>query len=413
MESKQYDVIIVGGGPAGLASAIFAARNGHKAVVLERLNSPGKKLLATGGGHCNLTNTLPLETFARNFGKQWRFTLPAFQNLNPQALRDFFSSLGVETESPDGFHVFPVSNKASDVLNALISECKKLGVEIMYGKPVKQIVVENGIITGVITDSGEMKSAKVIIACGGRSYPSLGSDGSGYRLAKFAGHKIIEPIPALVELHCSEKWPGSCAGIALKNIRIDVFPPKRTSESSVGDFLFTHSGISGPATLNISGTVSKLLHENNSTEIFVNFFPEKSTSDWMNDFELWQRKDGKKQILKIISEYLPRRLAEIFCSESDCENTEASRLSRASRENLSSMLSACRLKIKGTAGFDKAMVTRGGVSLKEINPQTMESRIVKGLYFAGEVIDVDGPCGGFNLQWAFSSGHLAGKKFSQ
>jgi hypothetical protein len=335
--------------------------------------------------------------------------MPAFQDFNPQALRDFFSGLGVKTESPDGFHVFPVSNKASDVLNALLSECGKLGVEIMSGKPVKQLVAENGAIRGVVTDSGEMKADRVIIACGGKSCSGLGSDGSGYRLAKSAGHKIIEPVPALVELHCSEKWPGSCAGIALKNIRIDVFPPKRTAESTEGDFLFTHSGISGPAALDISGTVSELLRENNSAEVFVNFFPEKSPSDWMNDFELWQRKDGKKQVLKIISEYLPRRIAEIFCSESGCEKTEASRLPRASREKLSSMLSSCRLKIKGTAGFDKAMVTRGGVSLKEINPHTMESRIVKGLYFAGEVIDIDGPCGGFNLQWAFSSGHLAGK----
>ena len=409
MKSKQYDLVIVGGGPAGLASAIFAARNGHRVVVLERLNSPGKKLLATGGGHCNLTNTLPLEDFARNFGKQWRFTMPAFQDFSPQALRDFFSGIGVKTESPDGFHVFPVSNKASDVLNAMFSECKKTGVEILSGNPVKQLIAENGKIKGVVTDMGEIKADKVIIACGGRSYPALGSDGSGYRLAKFAGHQIIEPVPALVELHCSEKWPGACAGIALKNIRIGVHPPKRTAEFSKGDFLFTHSGISGPAALNISGTVSELLRQNGSAEIFVDFFPEKSASVWMNDFDLWQRKDGKKQVLKIISEHLPRRLAEIFCSESGCENTEASRLSRESREKLSSMLSSCRLKIKGTAGFDKAMVTRGGVSLREINPQTMESRIVKGLYFAGEIIDIDGPCGGFNLQWAFSSGHLAGK----
>jgi hypothetical protein len=409
MNSKHSDVLIVGGGPAGLASAIFAARNGHKAVVLERLNSPGRKLLATGGGHCNLTNTLPLETFARNFGKQWRFTMPAFQDLNPQALRDFFSNLGVKTESPDGFHVFPISNKASDVLNALLSECRKLGVEILSGKPARQLTVENGTIRGVIMESEEMKADKVIIACGGRSYPALGSNGSGYQLAKFAGHKIIEPLPSLAELYCSEKWPGACAGITLKNIRIDILPPKRAAEFSEGDFLFTHSGISGPAALNISGTVAELLHQNNSAEIFVNFFPGKSVSDWMNDFEFWQRKDGRKQISKIISEYLPRRLAEIFCSESGCENIEAARLSRVSREKLSSMLSSCKLKITGTAGFDKAMVTRGGVALKEINPKTMESRIVKGLYFAGEVIDIDGPCGGFNLQWAFSSGHLAGK----
>ncbi len=409
MKSNKYDVIIVGGGPAGLASAIFATRNGHKAVVLERLNSPGKKLLATGGGHCNLTNTLPLEAFARNFGKQWRFTMPALQNFNPQALRDFFNVLGVKTESPDGFHVFPVSNKASDVLNALLSECSKLGVEVLPGKPVKQLAVANGAVMGVITDSGEINSDKVVIACGGRSYPALGSNGSGYRLAQSAGHGIIEPLPALVELHCSEKWPGSCAGIALENIRIDVHPPRRPAEFTEGDFLFTHSGISGPAALNISGTVSELLHKNNSAEVFVNFFPGKSVSAWISDFELWQRHDGKKQISKIISEYLPRRLAEIFCSESGCENTEASRLSRASREKLSSMLSSCRLLITGTAGFDKAMATRGGVSLKEINPQTMESRIVKNLYFAGEVIDIDGPCGGFNLQWAFSSGRLAGK----
>lgn len=409
MQPNKYNVIIVGGGPAGLISAISAARNGHRAKVLERLNSPGKKLLTTGGGHCNLTNTLPLEHFARNFGKHWRFTLPSFQSFNPQQLREFFSGIGIETESPDGFHVFPVSNKASDVLNAILSECGKLGVEILSGKTVRQLLADNGKIRGALTDSGEMNAEKVIVACGGKSYSALGSDGSGYRLAKFAGHKITDPVPGLVELHCSEKWPGSCAGIALKKIRLDVFPPKRPAEFSEGDFLFTHSGISGPSALNISGTVSEMLHENNSAEVFVNFFPDKSVSGWMNDFELWQRKDGKKQVSKIISEYLPRRLAEIFCAESGCENTEASRLSRASREKLSSMLSSCRLKIKGTAGFERAMVTRGGVSLKEINPQTMESRIVKGLYFAGEVIDIDGPCGGFNLQWAFSSGHLAGR----
>jgi predicted Rossmann fold flavoprotein len=409
MKLKQYDKIIVGGGPAGLTAAIFAARNGNRVLLLERLNSPGKKLLATGGGHCNLTNTLPIETFARSFGKQWRFTLPAFQNFNPQSLCEFFRGLGVETESTDGFHVFPVSNKASDVLNALLSECRKLSVEILSGKPVKQLMIENGAIVGVITDSGEIKADKVIIACGGRSYPALGSNGSGYQLAKFAGHKIIEPLPALVELHCQEKWPGSCAGIALKSIRIDVFPPKKSAEFAEGDFLFTHSGISGPAALNISGAVSELLHQNNSAEVFVNFFPGKTVSAWMNDFELWQKKDGKKQISKIISDFVPRRLAEIFCSESGCENTEASRLSRVSREKLSAMLSSCKLQITGTAGFDKAMVTRGGVSLKEINPQNMESRIVKGLHFAGEVIDIDGPCGGFNLQWAFSSAFLAGR----
>lgn len=408
MNLTQYDLVIVGGGPAGLASAIFAGRSRHKSLILERLNSPGKKLLATGGGHCNLTNTLSLETFARNFGKQWRFTMPAFQGLNPQELRDFFTGLGVQTESPDGFHVFPVSNKASDVLNALLSECGKLGVEIQNGNTAKQLIVENGTIRGLVTDSGEIKADNVIVASGGKSYSSLGSNGSGYHLAKFAGHKIIDPIPALVELHCSETWAGSCAGIALKKIRIEVHHPKRATEFSEGDFLFTHSGISGPAVLNISGTVSELLRQNNSAEVFLNFFPGKSSSDWINYFDLWQKKDGRKQVVKILSEYLPRRLAEIFCSESGCENTEASRLSRPSREKLSSMLSSCRLKITGTAGFDKAMVTRGGVSLKEINPQTMESRIVKGLYFAGEVIDIDGPCGGFNLQWAFSSGRLAG-----
>lgn len=408
MNSNHYDAIIIGGGPSGLASAIFAGRSGHKAAILERLNFPGKKLLATGGGHCNLTNTLPLETFARNFGKQWRFTMPALQGFNPQDLRDFFSDLGVQTESPDGFHVFPVSNKATDVLNSLLEECGKLGVEILNGKPAKQLIVENGTISGVLTDQGEIRACKVIIACGGKSYPALGSNGSGYQLAKFAGHKIIEPVPALVELHCSETWPGSCAGIALKKIRIEIRPPKKTAELAEGDFLFTHSGISGPAALNISGAVSELLRQSGSAEVFVNFFPGKSASDWMNDFDLWQRRDGKKQVSKILAEYFPRRLTEIFCSESACETTEASRLSKGSREKLSSILSSCRLKITGTAGFDKAMVTRGGVSLKEINPQTMESRIVKGLYFAGEVIDIDGPCGGFNLQWAFSSGHLAG-----
>lgn len=404
----QYDAIVIGGGPAGLMAAIVAGRAGRSTLVLEKMETPGKKLLATGGGHCNLTNTLPLEELARRYGKQWRFTLPALQALTPQALRDFFADRGVPTASPDGLHVFPVSNRASDVLQALVSACLESGVDIATDMQVKSLILAGNRISGVMTEQGAIAAPQVVIACGGKSYSGLGANGSGYKLARQADHTIVEPVPALVELCCLDSWPATCSGIAIKEVELEVRLPKKPPFCTHGPILFTHQGISGPAALDISATVAELLLTQNKVEIYLRLFPGKSADDWLGEFDNWQREQGNKSVVKLVAERLPARLADIVCQLAGCD-TQASHFPKEARRRLASLLSSCRLEINGTAGFDRAMSTRGGISLKEIDPHTMASKRTAGLYFAGEVIDIDGPCGGFSLQWAFSSGYLAGR----
>jgi len=405
-DNRKYDLIIAGGGPAGLMAAIGASRKAAKILVLEKMDSPGRKLLATGGGRCNITNVLPKEKLADSFGRHGRFIMPALNSLDSEGLRKFFDVLGVPTFCNDGFHFFPKSQKASDVLQALLKKAKALGVEIRSASKVKNLIIEDSKIAGVITDTCEIRSWKVLLATGGRSYPNLGSDGSGYVLAKSAGHSIIAPVPALVELYCEEKWPGQCAGITFKNISLKL----SKKDIAIGEFLFTHSGISGPAAMDISGRVSELLSKHSSVILNLNFFPGSEKKYWITEFGRWHRENGRKHVLNMLSERLPRKLSAILCSLAGCpEDLESANFANSQREKLAALLAECPFTITGSAGFDRAMVTKGGVSLKEVNPDTLESRITKGLYFAGEILDLDGPCGGYNLQWAFSSGHLAGK----
>ncbi|HCE44159.1 MAG TPA: NAD(P)/FAD-dependent oxidoreductase [Lentisphaeria bacterium] len=404
-DNRKYDLIIVGGGPAGLMAAISASRKSARILVLEKMDSPGRKLLATGGGRCNMTNLLPKDRLADSFGRHGRFIIPALNSLDPEGLRKFFENLEVPTVCTDGFHIFPRSQKASDVLQALLKKAKYLGVEIRSGAKVRNLLIEDSKIAGVVTDACEFRSGKVLLSTGGRSYPNLGSDGSGYALAKSAGHKIIAPVPALVELYCEEKWPGQCAGITFKNISLSL----SRKDVSTGEFLFTHSGISGPAAMDISGRVSERLSMHSAVILNLNFFPGTEKNYWMVEFEKWHGHSGKKQVVNLLSEHLPKKIAAILCSLAGCpEDLESANFAKSQREKLAQFLVECPLTIKVTAGFDRAMVTKGGVSLKEVNPDTLESRITKGLYFAGEILDLDGPCGGYNLQWAFSSGHLAG-----
>ena len=405
-------VIIVGAGPAGLMAAIFAAQNfsAAKVVVLEQLTRPGARLLATGGGKCNITNVLPPEELARAFGRQWRFMLPALHALPPNELREWFQLRGVETSVTDGFHVFPTSEKANDILNALIAECNRLNIEIKTGITVRELLIDKNQICGVITDHGNLSAQRVIIASGGRSYPTLGGSGIGYQLARQAGHETIKTFPALAGLQTVESWPGACTGIAVANAQIIIDLPKHRRTPWRGELLFTHHGISGPPVINLSRFVSELLEKHQTVPLKINLDVKYDHEQWLQRFELWQRDNGTKMVKNLLSTMFPARLTEQLCILAETENITAARFPATTRRKLAELLTALPLNIKSTESWHKAMVTRGGVALNAINPNTLESQIISGLYFAGEVLDLDGPCGGYNLQWAFSSGALAAKK---
>lgn len=407
--SSSMKIIIIGAGPAGLMAAVAAARNGANVTVLELLRAPGRKLLASGGGKCNLTNVLSETQFAEAFGRQGRFILPALKLMNSQKLRNFFRLRGIDTFSEDGFHFFPVSNKASDVLKALTDECEKLNVEIRSGTEVNGLLIENGVLAGVSTKDGVFKAGRVIIASGGKGYPELGATGIGYKLAEQAGHSIVEPVPGLTGLRTVETWPFSCKGVSFPKVSINISFPKMKNVKSEGELLFTHRGISGPAVIDISGEVSYLLRSNPEVGLTVNLFPDFTKDKWLSVFAEWQRSEGGKHIRNLLSRYMPHCVSDILCDTAgDIADVNASEFKLVKRERLADLLMVLPLRINGSEGFGKAMVTRGGVALKKVNPDTLESRLVKGLFFAGEVLDLDGPCGGYNLQWAFSSGNLAG-----
>jgi len=404
----KRNVLIIGAGPAGLMAATAAAESGHAVTVLEHLSRPGAKLLASGGGRCNLTNVLDGESLARRFGRQWRFMLPALKLLPPSALREWFELRGVKTEITDGFHVFPASGRAGDVLRALLNDCERLNVRVVTGAKAEELVIENGVLKGVPGYPAE----RVIVAVGGKGYPELGSLGLGYRLAAQAGHEIVPPLPGLVGVRTVETLPHLCTGHCMQDASVCIDLPKYRKTVGRGELLFTHHGISGPAVLDLSADIAGLLGKMPEVPLKVNLFADRSRDFWQQEFTRWQKKDGRKSVKNLLAMHLTQAMAEIICRETGLDGIPAAEFSAAGREMLASVLTAMPLHIHATEGWRKAMVTRGGVSLKKVDPETLGSRLLPGLYFAGEVLDLDGPCGGYNLQWAFSSGALAGKRIS-
>ncbi len=410
MPMPQPKVIVIGAGPAGLMAAIQAARAGARVVLVEQLARAGAKLLATGGGRCNLTNTLPQADFAARFGKQGRSMLPALQALDSRALRRFFEERGVPTASADGFHVFPASNQASDVLAVLLRECATLGVELRLGRKAAGLRLANAAVAGVELDDGALPCDRVVVATGGKSYPRLGGIGGGYALAAQAGHTIVPPVPALAALDTRETWPGECAGITMPAVRLRIDLPAHRRQAKEGDLLFTHSGLSGPAALDLSGDVAQLLQDREEAPLKLHLLPEAPEAAWRQRFEHWRRDSGRKHLRNLLSHHLPQKLADVACAQAGAvANVRAAELPKNAMNALAAWLAAAPLTATATAGFDKAMATRGGVALRQVDPKTLRSKLAAGLYFAGEVLDLDGPCGGYNLQWAFSSGDLAGR----
>ncbi|MBU1694588.1 MAG: NAD(P)/FAD-dependent oxidoreductase [Verrucomicrobia bacterium] len=406
---RTCDVAIVGGGTAGLTAALAAVKGGGRVIIYEKMARPGLRLMASGGGRCNLSNTLDAESFMARFGRRGRFIQPALAALDSKALRQMLKRLGVPTFSPDGLHVYPVSESGADVQRALMQASIRSGVCIHVDCAVTALVLRGRRLAGLETTRGVIRCPRVIVATGGLSYVPLGGGESGYELARQAGHVIAPPRPALVPLITREKWPASCAGATLPEVELRLAPKGTHTVTTRGALLFTHRGLSGPAALDLSGAVSDRLQDGGPVPAFLNLSPGLRPVDWIKRLDEWPQAGGRRMVLKWLDGFLPRSVAEALIGVAGLpRDLTAARLSRTQRKALGDHLAAWPLTLTGTEGFEHAMVTRGGVRLEEINPRTLESRRVSGLYFAGEVVDLDGPCGGFNLQWAFSSGHLAG-----
>ncbi len=402
---SDRDVTIIGAGPAGLMAAIAAAEAGARVAVCEQLTRPGVKLLATGGGRCNLTNTASAEAVMARFGRQGRFMAPALAVMDGPKLRAFFAALGVPTVTPDGFHVFPESTSAKSVLDALLGRAEALGVRLVTGAVATGLSRE-----GVETSRGAFRCPRAIIASGGKGYPALGATGTGYALAERAGHRIVPPVPGLVPLVAAERWVARVSGVTVAETAVWVALPKRRGAQSVGPLLFTHRGVSGPAVLDLSADVAELLAGGSPVPLRVDLTPATPAEAWASRFDAWHRDHGKRLVRTLLAEHLPASLAAELCRLASCgDHLRAAEATAAQRRELALAITRLPLTVTATEGFDQAVITRGGVALKEVDPRTLQSRLAPGLFFAGEVLDLDGPCGGYNLQWAFASGALAGR----
>ena len=398
--------MVIGSGPAGLAAALFASMRGKQVILLEQMPVFGAKLLASGGGRCNVSNRLEVPDLAMKFGRQWRFLLPALSGFSGTDLRDFFAKNGVKLVLSDGFHYFPESGRARDILELFQRQLSHFQARMLSGAKVEKLLISDGKICGVEVNGEKISADAVILCCGGRSYPVLGGTGTGYLLAEQAGHKIVETFPAMGGLHVAEKWVTECAGIALPDCEVYLDLPRERQNRCRGELLFTHNGLSAFAVLDLAGTAAQYLAKMDSVPLKVNFMPDLSEEELRNCFARWRQENGSRKVLNQLCTLLPRKLAAFLLG--DCDVCVANWKSGATDELIRKIFST-GVTVTGCDGWDKAMVTRGGVALKEVDPETLQSRKVQGLYFAGELLDVDGPCGGYNITWALASGKLAGE----
>lgn len=399
-------IIVIGAGPAGLAAGYAALNAGCQVTILEQRPAPGAKLLASGGGKCNVSNTLPLEDFARKFGKQWRFMLPALHGFHGRKLLDFFAAHQLRLAAADGFHYFPESGSARDVLNMFLRIISESGGELYRSKKVTDLLIENNSVRGIACDDGSHFSADaVIIATGGKSYPALGGSESGYALARLAGHNVTDLFPAMTGIHTAENWVYECAGIALPDCIARIDLPAYRKQPLRGELIFTHHGFSAFAILDLAETVARLLAKEPTVPLRINFTPEISRDTWLKTFAVWRKEHGTKKVQTMLAEFFPRKLAAALLNDPDIT---AARWRSDDAETLLNNILDHKFTITATDSWDRAMVTAGGISLKHISPDSLESRLVSGLFFAGEVLDLTGPCGGYNITWALASGMLAG-----
>ncbi|WP_298753508.1 NAD(P)/FAD-dependent oxidoreductase [uncultured Arcobacter sp.] len=407
---KTYDLIVIGSGAAGMIAGIKASRDGKSVLLLEQQEKLGPKLKATGGGRCNLTNTLDNSDFMNSFGRNGRFMMDAITAFDYKDLMNFFKEIGVETHIPDGFRVFPITHNSSTIIKALEDELTRVGVEVRCNTKAQTLLFEDESIVGVQTLDEKFLSPNVVVATGGLGYPMLGANGDGFTFAKELGHRVTDLYPAMLPLISKESWVASCKAdtIAKAELRIDL--PKAKKLKAVGDLIFTSKGIRGPVVLDFSREVTPFLEKYGEVPLLINMIKGKNEEEVRVHINNEIKANPDSTILENISTLIPESVANELCILSKADtNKKFKDLSGQVRDKLIKNLVSTPLTIIDHVGFKQAMITRGGVSLKEINPKTMQSKIIKGLYFCGEVVDLDGPCGGYNLQWSFSSGNLAGK----
>lgn len=406
-------IIVIGGGAAGIMAAIRASENGVNVILLEKMPKVGRKLGITGKGRCNLTNSADIEDFVKNI-HNGKFLYSALNNFSAIDTVNFFESLGVATKIERGGRIFPVSDDASEIIDALIRKMALLGVEVKNNSPVTDILAENKKIVGVKVGDKIFNCDAVILATGGLSYPKTGSTGDGFKLAKRLGHTITPILPALVPLEVEEDFVKDLQGLSLKNVRVKLLADGKKVAEQFGEMLFTHFGVSGPIILTLSRQAAKLLAEKNLVELEINLKPalsfEQLDARILRDFDKFKGKIIKNSL----HELLPSKLIPIILDLAFIdENKRVDEIKIAERRRLVENLQALPLTITKTRPIEEAIVTSGGISVKEVNPKTFESKIISGLYIVGEILDVDGFTGGYNLQAAWSTGNAAGKFAAQ
>lgn len=402
-------VVVIGGGAAGMMAAISAARGGAEVVLIERNDVCGKKLRITGKGRCNVTNDCSVQDFLQNVPSNPRFLYSALGRFDTQDTKDFFENEGIPLKVERGRRVFPASDRAEDIVRALISACKSSGVRIAQGR-VSSLIIEDGRVLGVKTEHGEERGDAVIVATGGKSYPRTGSDGDGYALAKSAGHTVTKLLPSLVPIVSDSKICPSLQGLSLKNVALCIAEKDSGKKiyEDFGEMLFTHFGMSGPMVLSASAHIPDIATGRYEAQIDLKPALDEKTLDarLLSDFAKYANKD----FANALGDLLPQKLIPIIISLSGIDpHKKVNSVTKEERRALAGVIKKLKISLCGFRSITEAIITKGGVSTAEINPKTMESKLCRGLYFAGEIIDVDAYTGGYNLQIAFCTGVLAGE----
>jgi predicted Rossmann fold flavoprotein len=418
---NEYDLVVIGGGPAGLMAAGQAAGRGMKVIVLEKKHLPARKLGITGKGRCNLTNTAGNDEFLKSFGDGAKFMRFVLGRFGSHDLIAFFNKLGVETVEERGGRVFPDSQDAQTVVRSLINWTEKQGAIIRTNSRVEKILSENKKVSGVFLkkspgiphsgsdQTGPILAGNILIATGGSSYPATGSTGDGYKLAKDMGHAVIPVYPALVPLETNDDAAPKMQGLSLRNVQAELYVHGKKQAQGFGEMLFTHFGVSGPIILTLSKTAVQALNQNHEVLLSIDLKPAVTHTLLKNRIARVMHEQGKKKLVNILKDFLPLKMIPVFLEKSGLDpHKQGNMVTAEEQKKLRLWCKELQFEISGYRSFNEAIITSGGVKLGEVNPRTMESRKVNGLYFAGEVLDIDADTGGFNLQAAFSTGWIAG-----
>ena len=403
-------IIVIGGGPAGIMAALAAANGGAEVALWERNKSLGRKLAITGKGRCNITNMADTKDLVKNMPGNGSFLYSAFTRFSAEDTWDFFEQHGLQLKVERGRRVFPLSDNAHEVVEVLVQALHEAGVKIEYNLRAKELALQNKQIIGVYDYPGRLYPADaVIIATGGVTYPATGSTGDGYALAAQAGHTIIPPKPSLVPLETVESWPSEVSGLALKNVEMTIRDQDKVLDKAFGEMLFTHFGLSGPIVLSLSKVVTAAAEMGRGLTALIDLKPALSEEKLDERLLRNNQKFSRKHFINSLDELLPASLIPVFVRLVGIDpHKPVNQLTKEERREMVYMLKSLPLTIKGPRPISEAIVTSGGVQVKEINPKSMASNLISGLYFSGEVIDIDGYTGGYNLQAAWSSGYVAG-----